>query len=107
MRQKKDGQASFGNVLALVELQNLETIMERARRANRLAKTLVGRHKRKAYRVKHQALKALATKFPHHIYVNNDPRRRGVLLVNSLTKVWALHAPDFVFEDYQSSNGAA
>jgi hypothetical protein len=104
---RKQGRRTFRMILDQVEAENYEKIMEHARRANRLAKLLEGPSRSKAYRIKHRALKGLASSFPHLVYVHIDRRTPGFVLVDSLTRVWGLHAPYSVFEAWQQDCRAA
>lgn len=106
MRNRKHS-APFKAILEQVEAGNCERIMERARLANRLAKSVEGSSRYRAYAVKHRALKALALGFPHRVYVSRDQMRPHLLIVGSLTRAWGLHAPDQVFEDHRPSDLAA
>src|SRR5262245_28913289 len=101
MRRLRRGRRTFRMIRDQVEAANCEKLMERARLANRLAKHLEGNRRSKAYVIKHRALKELASSFPHLVYVHIDRRTAGFVLVHSLKRVWALHAPDGLFETPQ------
>lgn len=107
MRGKEHGGRTFRAILDQVEAQNCERIMERARLANRLAKSLEGGSRHRAYAVKHRTLKALALGFPHRIQISRDRSQPDLWVVSSVTKAWGLHAPDEVFEREQFNDRAA
>jgi hypothetical protein len=73
-------------------------LMERARLANRLAKSVEGRSRSKAYRVKHAALRALAVRLADRVHISRDPLQPQLLVVNSLATLRGLHAPQEVLE---------
>ena len=98
MRKKHNGRRTFRTILTHLEADNSSRLMERAGLANRLAKSVEGRSRSKAYRVKHSALKALASRFPDRVRISNDPRQPEFLVVNSLTTLRGLHAPKEVLE---------
>jgi hypothetical protein len=93
MRRKHNFRPTFRTILTQLEVDNSSRLMERARLANRLAKSLEGRSRSKAYRVKHRALRALASSFPNRVCIHHDPRLPEFLVVESLTNRCGLHAP--------------
>jgi hypothetical protein len=107
MRGRKHGGRTFRAILDQVEGENCDRVMERARLANRLAKSVEGGPRHRAYAVKHRALKALALGFPNRVHISRDRIRPHLLLVSSLTKAWGLHAPDEVLEMQQFNDRAA
>jgi hypothetical protein len=107
MRGKEHGGRTFRTILDQVDAENCERIMERARLANRLAKSVEGSSRRRAYAVKHGALKALALGFSHRVYISRDHMRPHLLVVICLTRAWGLHAPEEVFQGHQFSDRAA
>ena len=64
---------TFDQIRERVAGQNAAAIMARARTANRLAKTLQGRHRAAAYSVKNDALLALFRTFPDNVRILRDP----------------------------------
>jgi hypothetical protein len=103
----KDRRPTFKAIVDMVEATNGEELMKRAQLANRLAKLVEGPSKQRAYAVKRRALRALAQRFPHRVYINRDPVRPHLLLVNSLARPWGLHAPVELFDGYQLNDHAA
>ena len=93
MREKHNGRQTFRTILTHLEADNSARLMERAGLANRLAKSVEGRSRSKAYRVKHSALRALTSCFPDRVLISHDPRQPQFLVVNSLTTFRGLHAP--------------
>lgn len=84
---------TFDQILMRASTRNAQLLMERASVANRLAKTLSGRVRSRAYRVKHDALIALARQFPECVNVRRDPRLPQFVIVGSAASRFALHAP--------------
>ena len=72
---------TFNEMLAQVARQDAESLMTRARLANRLAKSLQGRARTRAYSVKHAALAALTESFPGSTRVTIDPVLPDFVLV--------------------------
>ena len=82
---------TFNQILMRLEAQNAERLLEKARAANRLAKSAPDGHARRcAYRVKVSALLNLRRCFPAHTNVTTDP-----------------HIPSFVIVEYASPNTGA
>lgn len=67
--------------------------MERARTANWLAKSVSGKARRRAYRVKTVALLNLTEKFPERVFISKDPRTPNHVLVRNVNACFGLHAP--------------
>jgi hypothetical protein len=66
---------TFNQILKRLEPQNAERLIEKARTANRLAKSATdSRARRRAYRVKTEALLNLRRRFPARTSVKTDPR---------------------------------
>lgn len=79
---------TFNQILTRLEAQNAERLLEKARVANRLAKSASGsRARRRAYSVKLDALLNLRRRFPARISITTDPR-----------------IPSFVIVEYASPN---
>src|SRR5215472_17889479 len=64
---------TFNQILTRVASRNAEELMTRAQLANRLAKSLEGLARARAYRVKHHALAELTCKFPDRVTIKPDP----------------------------------
>lgn len=89
---------TFNQILTRLEVQNAERLLEKARAANRLAKSATdGRARRRAYRVKVDALLNLRRRFPARTCVTPDPRIPSFVIVEYAspnTGLWSgLHAP--------------
>jgi hypothetical protein len=63
---------TFNQILNDTEKEHSERLMRKARRANRIAKTLYGHRKQLAYGVKHKALKSLVEKMPERTAIRKD-----------------------------------
>jgi hypothetical protein len=68
-KRETDG---FRDILLGVAKDNARVLAERARTANRLAKTLRGKARRSAYAVKHKTLAAFVRKFPEWSVIRRD-----------------------------------
>lgn len=73
--------------------------MDRAKIANRLAKSVEGRWRRAAYDVKHEALAALTERFPSDVHVVEDSANPLFVLVTVDHTRFGLHVPEEVFVD--------
>lgn len=98
MCRKEQRGRTFEAILDQVKAENCESIMQRARFANRVAKLVAGNSRLKAYRVKHGALRALASRFPDRVQISHDPRQPEFVVVSSLITLRGLHVPREVFE---------
>jgi len=75
MKRAEAKTQTFNQILKRLEPQNAERLIEKARTANRLAKSaLDSRARRRAYRVKTEALLNLRRRFPARTSVMRDPR---------------------------------
>ena len=94
------GRQTFVELLQGLEGANACRLMERARAANRIAKTVdTARARRGAYRVKHRALLALKERFPSKMAVCPDPQYGSLfVLVKDRESRFGLHAPARFFE---------
>jgi hypothetical protein len=73
---------TFNQILTRLEAQNAERLLKKARAANRLAKSAPdGRARRRAYRVKVDALLNLRRRFPARTSVTTDPRIPSFVIV--------------------------
>lgn len=84
---------TFRGILGIVAGKNAQRLMERAQTANRLAKSLRGRSRQRAYAVKTEALIGLVRRFPEQIIVSNDVRTPHYVLINNVPACFGLHAP--------------
>ena len=97
----------FAEILNHVQEENANRIIQRARLANRLAKSLQGIPRGKAYRVKHAALLALARKFPERITVARDAALAGFVVVALPAAGFGLHLPESCFHSSEGLRWAA
>jgi hypothetical protein len=67
--------------------------MHRARTANRLAKTVSGKARTVAYRVKTDALVTLKKRFPDHVELRRDVRQPRMVVVAVADDRFGLHVP--------------
>jgi hypothetical protein len=73
---------TFNQILTRLAAQNAKRLLEKARAANRLAKSAPdGRARRRAYRVKVAALLDLRRHFPARTSVTTDPRIPSFVIV--------------------------
>lgn len=93
----KCGRRSFRNILSGVATQNADRLMGRARLANKLAKSLRGRSRKRAYAVKGQALLELTKRFPERIRIVHDFPSPRCVLVQAPRACFGLHAPAILF----------
>lgn len=89
---------TFNQLLKRLETQNAERLIEKARTANRLAKSATdSRARRRAYRVKVVALINLRRYFPARTSVMTDPRIPSFVIVRydspQIGARCGLHAP--------------
>ncbi len=97
MTDRSGKRTTFGIILADVAATNSGRLMARATIANRLAKTLKGRARTRAYGVKHSALLRLSTRFAKDVTVRSDPQVPGFVIVTVQNACFGLHAPGRVF----------
>jgi hypothetical protein len=84
---------TFDQIRERVAGQNAAAIMARARTANRLAKTLQGRHRAAAYSVKNDALLALFRTFPDNVRILRDPAEPNFVVLALRSSGLGLHVP--------------
>ncbi len=91
----KKAAATFQQILNKAEDRNLQSLIAKARTANRLAKTASsGKTKQTAYQVKANALRGLKRNFPQQVSVENDWKHgSGIVLIEVASKGFGLHAP--------------
>lgn len=94
MKHKK----SFNQLLQETAVQNRSFLMQKAKDANRLAKSVSGRNRRKSYQVKVTALKALATKFASDVRILADRKTPNMIVVSVEGAGFGLHAPGYLFD---------
>ncbi|MBC7798029.1 MAG: hypothetical protein H7Z37_14240 [Pyrinomonadaceae bacterium] len=90
---------TFSQILTQVAANNMQTLMTRARTANRLAKTsTVSGAKARAYQVKVHALEGLKQNFPDKVKIQRDWRcGPRFVLVRIAERRFGLHAPAKIF----------
>lgn len=88
---------TFNGILSQVASQNERRLMERARAANYIAKSVSGKARKYAYWVKTNALINLCRKFPERVFISSDPRTPNHVLVRNVTARFGLHAPIYHF----------
>jgi|GEM_PF-3556616 len=98
MKRTQAKARTFRQILARLETQNAERLIEKARTANRLAKSAPDACARsRAYRVKVNALLGLRRRFPSNTSVRTDPRLPSFVLVKYVSPLTGvrcgLHAP--------------
>ncbi|MBD0325062.1 MAG: hypothetical protein ICV68_01445 [Pyrinomonadaceae bacterium] len=82
MKRAEAKTQTFNQILKQLETQNAERLIEKARTANRLAKSSPSsRTRRHAYRVKVDALLNLRRRFPARTSVRIDPRIPSFVIV--------------------------
>jgi hypothetical protein len=82
MKRAEAKTQTFNQILKRLEPQNAERLIERVRTANRLAKSASDSHaRRRAYRVKTEALLNLRRRFPARTSVMTDPRIPSFVIV--------------------------
>jgi hypothetical protein len=103
MKRAEAKTQTFNQILKRLETQNAERLIEKARTANRLAKSAPdSRARRRAYRVKVGALINLRRRFPACTSVMRDPHIPSFVIVRydspQTDARCGLHAParDFV-----------
>jgi hypothetical protein len=98
MKRTEAKTQAFNQILKRLESPNAERLIEKARTANRLAKsTPDSRACRSAYRVKTEALLNLRRRFPARTSVMTDPRLPSFVIVEYASPQTGarcgLHAP--------------
>jgi hypothetical protein len=104
MKRTEAKTQTFKQILKQLETRNAQRLIERARTANRLAKSAPdSRARRRAYRVKTEALLNLRRRFPARTRVMADPRIPFFVIVEYASPQTGarcgLHAPahDFAY----------
>lgn len=86
----------FSDVVSSLEERHSNVLMTRARAANRIAKTVRGRSRQRAYAVKHTALTALIDKLPERVSVRPDIGLDGFVVVELTGSRSGLHMPGYM-----------
>lgn len=94
---------TFSEILGTVAGRNAQRLMERAQTANRLAKSLRGRSRRRAYAIKTETLIGLVRAFPEQTIVVNDFRTPNYVLIKNARGGFGLHGPAETFVPNASS----
>lgn len=102
MSGRRGRRTTFGGILSNVRAENSRRLMARAAIANRLAKSIGGRARARAYSVKHSALLRLSQRFPNEVTIHSDPYTPGFVVVIVQSCRFGLHAPAGHFEQGSS-----
>src|SRR5436853_4600475 len=102
MKRPEAKTQTFNQILRRLETQSAERLIEKARTANRLAKSAPdSRARRRAYRVKVDALLNLRRRFPTRTSVTTNPRIPSFVIVKYASPQTGvrcgLHAPASAF----------
>ncbi|MGI8543459.1 MAG: hypothetical protein ACR2MD_08255 [Aridibacter sp.] len=89
----KNKKPTFSDILKQTARTNSETLMAKARTANRVAKRSRGRNRRKAYEVKAKILKFLVENMPNKIRVSEDFRLTEFVVISLEKESSGLHTP--------------
>lgn len=95
MHQRNQKRKVFRDILTKAAPGNAQRLMDRARTANQLAKSLKGRARGSAYGVKHKALSALIYSFPDQTDMRVDSMLPEFVVVSFVSTKFALHAPAY------------
>ena len=93
MNRRGQNALTFKGLLEHTAPANAGRLMQRARTANRLAKTVSGRARAAAYRVKTDALVTLTKRFPDRVELRRDFRHPQMVVVAVVAAGFGLHAP--------------
>ncbi len=93
MNRRRQNTVTFKGLLEQTAPANARRLMQRARTANRLAKTVRGKARTVAYRVKTDALVTLKNRFPDHVELRRDTRQPQMIVVTVAAVRFGLHAP--------------
>lgn len=91
--QRHKTKKSFQEILTSITSKNVSKLMDRARTANRLAKSVSGKARITTYQVKINTLIALTQLFPEQVTVSNDPCLPGFLIIEVPSSRFGLHLP--------------
>ena len=98
---------TFDEILTQVAPGNVNHLLNRARTANKLAKSLTGKARASAYSVKHDALMAFAFRFPGQVTVSNDSRDDELMVISFNEARFGLHIPANEFSSRRIAQWAA
>ena len=93
MNRRSQNMLTFKGLLELAARSNAGQLMHRAHIANRLAKSVSGRARRAAYRVKTDALVTIKKRFPDQVELLSDDRQPRMVVVVIAAAHFGLHAP--------------
>jgi hypothetical protein len=93
MNRRRQNTVTFKGLLERTAPANQRRLMHRARTANRLAKTVSGKARTVAYRVKTDALLTLKNRFPDQVELRRDVRQPRMVVVAVAAARFGLHAP--------------
>lgn len=89
----RNPKTTFRQILKNTEAGNSRKLMSRARKANRVAKIVRGRGRKKAYDVKHRALGFLVERMPGRASVHCDLELADFVVVKLKETRRGLHYP--------------
>ncbi|RMG03435.1 MAG: hypothetical protein D6735_08525 [Acidobacteria bacterium] len=91
---------TFSDILEEVRPRNFKSLLQKAYKANSLAKTTKGRSRKNAYSVKNQTLLFIVDKMPRYVKVKKDNREEmdDFLVVEFVETRGALHIPKETIE---------
>jgi hypothetical protein len=95
--KRRSGKQTFQCMLNEVAPENANKLMGRARTANKLAKSLHGRSRMRAYAVKSRAVLGLTTGFPDRVRFVTDFNTPGFVVVEAPGACFGLHVPVGLF----------
>lgn len=93
MNRRSQNALTFKGLLERTAPSNAGRLMQRARTANRLAKSVNGKARRVAYQVKTDALVTLKKRFPEQVELLSDARQPRMVVVAVAAARFGLHAP--------------
>jgi hypothetical protein len=93
MNRRRLDTITFKGLLERTAPDNQRRLMQRAHTANRLAKSVSGRARALAYRVKTDALVSLKRRFPDDVVLRTDFRQPSMVVVAVTAARFGLHAP--------------
>jgi hypothetical protein len=89
----KNNKPTFQQILSQTEKVHSERLMRKARKANRIAKTLRGHRRQLAYGVKHKTLKFLVQNMPEQTSIRKDIILTDFVVVELRNSQSGLHFP--------------
>jgi hypothetical protein len=97
MNRRSQNALTLKGLLELTAQSNAGQLMHRAHTANRLAKSVSGRARRAAYRVKTDALVTLKKRFHDQVELLSDDRQPRMVVVAVAAAHFGLHVPTLEF----------